>query len=62
MGMWSAHASGTIIIMECGSDRPVARSSSRTLSKVAVSLWSGVATMGSSLRTSSPRASDASMA
>ena len=50
MGMWSAHASGIIIIIEWGSERPVARRSSRTLSKVAVSLWLVSATMGSSLR------------
>ena len=54
MGRWSPHASGISIIMEWGRDLPVARSSSRALSKLAVSLCPGVM-MGSSFFTSLPK-------
>ncbi len=38
MPSWFCHGSGIIISTACGSDRPDITSSSRTLSKIAVSL------------------------
>ena len=57
MGIWSPHASGISIIIECSSERPEASRVSKALSSVAVSLCSGV-TIGVSLLTSSPSRSD----
>ncbi len=54
-----SHASGTIIISACGSERPASTSSSSTLSSVAESEPPG-RTIGSTFCRSSPNSSEAS--
>ncbi len=54
------HGSGIIIMMACGSERPVSTSISSTLSNMAESLPAS-SMMGRILRMSSPNSSEANM-
>ncbi len=58
MSVWFSHASGTIIMIACGSERPPRVSNSTTSSNEAESLAPGV-TMGNTSRRS-PKSSDRS--